>query len=168
MTKKLQTPCASPKRGLPWELKYNYVRGQMTTLMKGFLYAIREEYGAAAALKIAEKMWKFNDRVKNMINTLLNVFEIQGNDLEKLAEFWDVYFEIQGTEAIILERSKTISRNKITKCPWSTPDPQDINVWCERWADTVSESINPKISNKRLKGMCAGDPYCEYVSKLEE
>lgn len=168
MAKKLQPPYASPKRGLPWELKYNYVRGQMTTLFKGFLYAIREEYGAAAALKIVEKMWKFKDRVKNMVNTLLNVFEIEGNDVETLSEFWDVYWEIQGTEAIILERSKTSGRAKITKCPWSTPDPKDINIWCEIWVDTVSESINHKISNKRLKGMCAGDPYCEYVLKLEE
>ncbi|WP_287584186.1 hypothetical protein [Candidatus Borrarchaeum sp.] len=168
MAKKLQPPCASPKRGLPWELKYNYVRGQMTTLFKGFLYAIREEYGAAAALKITEKMWRFKDRVKNMINTFLSVFEIQGNDLEKLAEFWDVYWEIQGSEAIILERSKTINRTKITKCPWSTPDPKDISGWCEIWANIVSESINPKISTKRLKGMCAGDPYCEYVWRIED
>ena len=168
MTKKLQPPCAPPKRGLPWELKYKYVQGQMTTLFKGFLYAIREEYGADAALKIVEKMWKFKDRVKNMINTFLNVFKIEGNDCEALGEFWDVYFEIHGHEAIILERSKTISRTKITKCPWSSPDPKDISSWCGIWTSTVSESINPKISGKRLKGMCAGDPYCEYIARLEE
>ena len=168
MAKKLQPPCASPKRGLPWELKYKYVRGQMTTLFKGFLYAIREEYGADAALKIAEKMWKFKDRLKNMVNTFLNVFKIEGNDCETIGGFWDVYWEITGIEAIILERSKTYTEVKVTKCPWSTPDPKDINVWCEIWANTINKSINPKSSSKRPKGMCAGDPYCEHITRLEE
>ena len=168
MAKKLQPPCVPPKRGLPWELKYKYVRGQMTTLFKGFLYAIREEYGAAAALKIAENMWEFNGRIRNMVSTLLNVFEIEGNDCETIGGFWDVYFEIQGTESIILERSKIINRIKVTDCPWSTPDPKDISSWCVILNDIIVKTINPKIAYERLKGMCAGDPYCEYVYKIVE
>ena len=168
MSKNKETPYPAPKRGLPWELKYKFVRGQMTTLFKGFMYAIREECGAATALKLAEKIWKIDNRVKKMVHTFLNVFKIEGNDLETVGEFWNIYWEITGIEATILEDTKTYSRIKITECPWSTPDPKDISDWCIIWADTVNKSINPKITNERLKGMCAGDPYCEYVTKMEE
>jgi hypothetical protein len=158
----------SGKITIPWELKYKYVRGQMTTLFKGFLYAIREEYGATVALKVAKNMWEFNDRIRNMVSTLLNVFEIEGNDCETIGGFWDVYFEIQGTEGIILERSKTSGRTKITDCPWSTPDPKDISSWCVVFNNIIHKSINPKASTKRLKGMCNGDTYCEFVVRIEE
>jgi hypothetical protein len=59
MAKKLQTPCVAPKRGLPWELKYKYAMGGYTGIFKAFLYAIREEFGAASALKIYERVSKF-------------------------------------------------------------------------------------------------------------
>ena len=44
------------KVSIPWELKYKFAQGGWTTLLKGFLYEIREEYGAAAALKIYERL----------------------------------------------------------------------------------------------------------------
>ncbi len=34
--------------------------------------------------------------------------------------------------------------------------------------DIIYKTINPKVTVERPKAMCAGDPYCEYVWKLEE
>jgi hypothetical protein len=140
----------------------------MTTLFKGFLYTIREEYGASAALKIAKNMWKFNDRIKNMVKMILKVFELEGDDAETIGEFWDVYSEISGIEGVILERSKTSGRHKITKCPWNTPDPKDLSDWCENFWNVINKSINPKVASKRPKGMCTGDSYCEIAWKIED
>jgi len=84
MAKKMEIPYPAPKRGLPWELKYKFVSGMLTTLFKGFMYVIREKFGAATALELAERMWKFDDRLKNMTNTLKDIFNIEGNDIEAL------------------------------------------------------------------------------------
>lgn len=40
----------SKKIAIPWELKYNYLKGMLTTLFKGFLYAIRTKFDDATAL----------------------------------------------------------------------------------------------------------------------
>ena len=153
---------------IPWELKYDFAMKSNASVVKGFLYAIREEYGAAVALKIAENMWTFKDRIKNMVKMILKVFEIEGDNAETIGEFWDVYSEISGIEGVILERSKTSGRQKITKCPWNTPDPKDLSDWCERFCNVINKSINPKVASKRPMGMCTGDSYCEIAWKIEE
>lgn len=42
------------KMPIPWELKYNYMKGMLTTLFKSVMYEFRERYGAAAALEFYE------------------------------------------------------------------------------------------------------------------
>jgi len=168
MAKKLEPPCPATKRGLPLELKYKFVRGMLTTLFKGFMYAIREKYGAATALELAERMWNFDNRVKNMTHTILKVFNIEGNDIEALMTWWEIFYEHVGVEATWLEVTKTYARIKITKCPWSTPDPKDISGWEKIFNSLITKTINPKVTVERPKSMCAGDSYCEYVWKIED
>ena len=129
---------------------------------------IREKYGAAVALEIAEKVWKREDRVKKMVHTLKDVFKIEGNDLEANLLWWNLYYELAGMETTYLEVNKSSTKTKITKCPWSTPDPKDISDWCIIYANIINKAFNPKFTLERLKGMCAGDPYCEFFLKIEE
>ena len=168
MAKKLETPYPATKRGLPWEIKYNYVRGMLTTLFKGFMHEIREEYGAAGALKIYERFNQRSDRFKKMATTLKNVFNIEGDDIEAIMTWWEIFYELTGMEATWLEVTNTLARVKITRCPWSAPDPKDISSWSIINSRMINRAINPKATLERPKGMCAGDPYCEYVMKIEE
>jgi len=164
----METPYPATKRGIPWEFKYIYVKGMVTTLFKGFMYVIREKFGAATALELAEKMWKFDDRNKKMAKTLKDVFNIEGNDIKAIMTLWEIFYELVGVEATWLEVTETSTRIKITKCPWSKPDPKDISDWEQIFNTIVSKTINPKVTVERPKAMCAGDPYCEYIHKLKE
>ena len=155
------------KMAIPWELKYNYAMGGWASLLKGFLYEIREEYGAAKALTIYERLCKRDDRVKNMTNTIKNVFKLEGNDAETIGKWWEIWSEINDQEYVMLEQSKTIRINKITKCPWKT-GIKDICDWSLPFTDIIIKAINPKATFERPKAMCAGDPHCEYIFRIEE
>ena len=168
MVKKLEAPYPATKRGLPWEIKYDYVRGMLTTLLKGFLYAVREKYGGPASLEIYELLEKKFDRLKIMTKHLIDVFKIEGNNIETIMTWWEIFYELVGVEATWLEVTKTIARIKITKCPWSTPDPKDISDWELNFNINVSKTINPEVTVERPKSMCAGDTYCEYIWKIEQ
>jgi hypothetical protein len=168
MAKKLQTPCAAPKRGIPWELKHDFAMRGYTSGMKGLIYAIREKYGAAVALELYETVTKMGNRAKNFTNTIRTIFKIEGNDAEAIGQIYDIWAELTGQEVIILERSKTVNRSKYTKCPWSTPVPKDISGWTLIWRKAITKTINPKATLERPKAMCAGDSYCEYIVKIEE
>ena len=161
------TPCPFPKRGLPCELKYDYAMRAYANIHRAYLYAIREKYGAAAALEIYERTCKMDDRVKRLTNTLLELFKIEGNDAETIGEWWDIFWELTGTEGILLERSKTINRIRITQCPWKI-EVRDVSDWSLSFNNIVSKTINPKATLERPIGMCAGDSYCEYVWRIEE
>jgi len=152
---------------IPWELKYKFVRGMLTTLFKGFMYEIREECGAAITLKIYESLNKRDDRIKNMTHTLKDVFNIEGNDMDTIVKWWKIYWELTGIESTTLELSKTFWRNRITKCPFKT-GYKDISDWDFLLVNIIVKTINPKATYERLKGMCAGDPYCESVWKIKE
>ncbi len=154
--------------GLPWELKCKFARGQLTTLFKGVLHLLNERFGSVIALEIAEELWKYKDRIKNMTNTLKDVFKIEGNDIEAIVNWWNLWFEHVGIEATWLEVTSKIARWKINVCPWSTPDPEDISGWCVIFCSVIIKTLNPKATIERPKGMCAGDPYCEHVMRIEE
>jgi hypothetical protein len=158
----------SKKMAIPWELKYNFVKGQLTTFFKNILYAYREKFGAEAALEFFEHAaWRRADRVKNVTKTIKEVFKIEGNDAETLAKWREIYWELIGTDFAWLERTKTMCRAKITKCAWQT-EPKDISDWALIYNTIIAKNINPKATVERPKAMCAGDPYCEYVYKIEE
>ena len=167
MAKKLPVPCSAPKRGLPCEIKYDYAMGGYTGILRGFFYAIREEYGAAAALKIYEKVCKMDDRIKNLVNRILTIFKVDGNDAEAIAECWNIWCELASFKHTWIERSKTIARAKITECLFKT-QPKDISNWCKIFGNLIGKSVNTRAYIERPKRMCAGDPYCEYVWKIEE
>ena len=150
---------------IPVDFKYDFAMRSYANLHRAYLYAIREKYGAAAALEIYESTCK--TRLKGLTNNLLNIFNIEGNDAETIAKWWDIFWELTGGEWTWPERSKTIVRWKLTKCAFKL-EPKDISDWCKHFADNVVKTINPKATSDRLKGMCAGDPYCEYVWKIEE
>lgn len=152
---------------VPLDFKYKVAIGGYLSILKGFMELIRDKYGAAAALKIYEKYCKKDDRLKNVVNTFLTVFKIEGNDCETIGKFWDVWYEISGMEVTVLERSKAINRVKVTKCPliMTYKDLSDFSLINK---EIVFEVINPKATVKRPKAMCEGDPYCEYVYKIEE
>ncbi|MFX1519651.1 MAG: hypothetical protein ACFFCD_07005 [Promethearchaeota archaeon] len=167
MAKQLETPCAAPTRGLPFELRYDYMLGGWITGARGFLYMLRDKYGPAETLKIFERVYTMDDRVKILANTIRTVFNLQGNDCKTIGEVFDIWDEITGIESTILERSPTINRRKVTKCPWKT-EPKDVSDWFLPFFNTITETINSKATLERPKAMCAGDPYCECVWKLEE
>ena len=152
---------------IPLELKHDFVFRGYTSLMRGFLYVIREKFGAAAAVECIDRLFKMEDRVKNLTNTLLTIFKIEGNDAETIVDFLNIWWELTETEGTWPERSKTLSKVKITKCPWKTVY-EDINDWVLSWFNIVVKTINPKATVERPKGMCAGDPYCEYIFRIEE
>jgi len=93
------------KMPIPWELKYNYMKGMLTTLFKSVMYEFRERYGAAAALEFYEGVWNRDDRVKNMTTTLKEVFKIEGNDLEAIFNWYNIFWELMGLEGSRLEQS---------------------------------------------------------------
>jgi hypothetical protein len=169
MAKKLETPYPMHKRGIPWEFKYRFVRGQQITLLKGFMRAIRTKFDAATAFEIYKMVGTTDERNKKMTTTLRDVFKIKGNDIEAMMTWWEIFYELLGIEATWLEVTNKIARYKVTVCPWSTPDPEDISGgYCFIFEDFVNKIINPKATTERPKGMCAGDPYCEYIYKIEE
>jgi hypothetical protein len=165
--KKLDTPCAAPKRGLPWELKYNFAMRSFEAFFKGMLYAIREKYGATATLELVERVCVEGDRAKNNANLILEVFKIDGNDCETIDKWWDIWGEIFGYEGTTPELSKTLLRYNTTKCPWKTVY-KDISDWSLIWTNFIIKTINPKATVERPKAMCAGDPYCDYIYRVEE
>jgi hypothetical protein len=155
------------KLTIPLELKHDFIYRGYTSLMRGFLYVIREKFGAAAALECIDRLFKMEDRVKNLTNTLLTIFKLEGNDAETIADFLDIWHELCGHESTWLERSKTKVRFKVTKCPWKTIY-KDISDWTLSWFNIVFNTINPNATLERPKGMCAGDSYCEYVIRIKE
>ena len=152
---------------IPLELKQDFSFKGYTKTMIGFLYVIREKFGAAAALECIDRLFNMEDRVKNLTNTLLTIFKIKGNDTEAILDFLNVWWELTEIEGTWPERSKTMSRIQITKCPWKTVY-KDISDWALSWFNIVTKTINPKATVERPKGMCAGDPFCEYIFRIEE
>jgi len=153
---------------IPWELKYKFAFGAWTSILKGFMYAIRKKYGAAAALEIYEMVAKMDDRIKNMTQILKDVFKIEGNDMVAMQKWWDIWYELTGIEVTWLERSKTCNRNKITKCPFKM-ESKDLSDWdLTIFTNVVTKALNPKATTEQHKNMCAGDPYCEFVTRIEE
>jgi len=108
-----------------------------------------------------------DDRIKNLVNTLLTIFKVDGNDAEAIAECWDIWCELVSFKHTWIERSKTIARTKVTKCPFKTVY-KDISDWCKIFGNIVGKSVNIRASSERPKGMCAGNPYCEHVWKIDE
>ena len=155
------------KIGVPLEFKYELTMKAWSSLIKGFLYVVRERHGAAEALACIERLFKMDDRVKNLTNTIKTIFKIEGNDADTMANWFETYYEILRTEYTLPEQSKTILRSKVTKCPFKT-GYNDLSDWCKIWCDIVYKVINPKATQERVKSMCAGDPYCELVFKIEE
>ena len=158
----------SKKIAIPWELKYKFVKGMLTTVFKGFMYEIREEFGAATALKIYEKFNKKYDRIRNMTNNIKDVFKIEGNDIEAIEKWWDIWNEILGNQCTTIELSRTFLKTRLpTGCAWKT-DPKDIKDWFLILGTIVNKTLNPKATFERIKGMCDGDSYCEYVTTIEK
>jgi len=152
---------------IPLELKLDFFKSAYMNTFRRFLYAIREEYGAAKALEMYEKTTKMDDSTKNLANTLLTIFKIEGNDAETIGKWHEIFHELVGFESTVLERSKTINRYKVTKCPLK-PAYRDLSGWCLIGANIVEKTINSKATLERPKALCEGDPYCEFITKIEE
>ena len=150
------------KVAIPWELKYKFAMGGYASGYKGWLYTVREEYGATAALKLYERVCKREDRIKNFTKSILTIFKIENNDAEAIGEWFDIWSELCGQEL-----SKTNDSVKVIKCRWKT-GYKDLSDWCNIWQKLVVKTINPMANIERIKAMCAGDPYCEFITKIEE
>ena len=155
------------KIGVPLEFKYELAMKAWSSLVKGFMYVVRERHGAAEALACIERLFKMDDRTKNLTTFIKTVFKIEGNDADTIADWFETYHEVTGSESTVLEQSKTFIRRKITKCPFQTGH-KDLSDWCKIWGDIVIKTINPKATLERPKAMCAGDPYCENICRIEE
>lgn len=155
------------KISIPLLLKHDFTLRAYSSIVKGFLYAIRDKFGPATALEIYARVCTMGDRIKNLTNSIIDIFQVKGNDAETISNWFDVWWELTGGEHTTLEQSKISSRHKITKCPFKT-EPKDIRDWALIMVNLVAKTINPKTTVERPKAMCAGDPYCEYVWKIEE
>jgi len=152
---------------IPWELKYKFALGGWASILKGFFYAIRKKYSATAALETYEIVARMDDRVKNMTKTILNVFKLDGNDIETISKWFDIWHALTGMESTTLELSNTLVRARITKCPFKM-EAIDLSDWdLKFFTGLVTKTINPKATVEQPKNMCAGDPYCEFVIKIE-
>ena len=152
---------------IPLEFKYGYAMGGWTEASKELLLLVREKYGAAAALEIFDMVCNEGERVKKLTTAIRTLFNLEENDAETLGEVLDIWDEFTGIDSTILDRSNTINRRKVTKCPWVTA-PRDLSEWFLPFYSIVTKTINPKATLERPKAMCAGDPYCEYTWKIEE
>ncbi len=153
---------------ITWKLKYDIAFKGWTSSLRGYLHAVREIYGANASLEMYERMCRMGDRIKNAANFFKTVFKIEGNDATTISDVIAIWLEHAGAEYTIPEHSKAISRLLVTKCPWTT-DYEDISDWdLNTFVTIVAKSINPKATVEQPKNMCAGDPYCEFVHKIEE
>jgi len=153
---------------IPWELKYDFAMRGYAGIFKGFMYEYREKHGAAATLEFYEGVWKRDDRVKNLTLILKDIFKIDGNDIKAIQKWYDIFFVLMGWEYTSLEQSQTLYRVKIpVGCSWKTMY-KDVSDWILIWFNIVVKTINPKATVEHPKGMCAGDPYCEYIIKVEE
>jgi len=156
------------KMPIPMEAKYQFsIGGWADTAHRGWLYALREKYGAAAALENFERVCNEGDRVKMLTTTILTIFNPKGNDAETIGEVLDIWDELIGYESSILERSPTINRRKVIKCPFKT-GYKDISEWNLPFINILTKTINPKATVERPKGLCAGDPNCEFIFTIEE
>ena len=167
MVMKLETPCAAPKRGIPWDLKYNFAMKGFEDFFRGLMYAIREKYGAAVTLEIFDRWVNDGDRVKDLTNNLRTIFDLKGNDCVTIGEVLDVWDEVCGYESFVIERSPTIYRRKVTKCPW-TVKYKDVGNYAWYFKDQMGKGVNPKATLEMPKKMCAGDSYCDYIWRIEE
>ena len=111
--------------------------------------------------------WTEIVKVKGDLRYRHEMIKIEGNDAEAIAKIWDIYCELMRAEYTVPELSKTIYRLMFTKCPHKT-GYKDINEWNLIFMRYIAKGVNPKATVERPKGMCAGDPYCEYVHKIEE
>lgn len=158
----------SKKIAIPWELKYKFMKGMLTTVFKGFMYEIREECGAATTLKIYENIQNRDDRIKKTTKTIKDVFKIEGNDIEAIQKWWDIWNELLGNEFTTIELSKTFLKTRLPMgCAWKT-EPKDIKDWFLILSNIITNALNPKAKIERIKGMCDGDSHCEYVTTIEE
>ncbi|WP_287584184.1 hypothetical protein [Candidatus Borrarchaeum sp.] len=155
------------KISIPLLLKHDFTLRAYSSIVKGFLYAIREKHGGNEALETYLRVCTMDDRIKNLTNALLDIFQLKGSDAETIGKWFEVWFELTAFEYAILEQSKTSSRVKVTKCPFKT-EPKDLSDWALIFTNLVSKTINPKATVERPKAMCAGDSYCEYIWKIEE
>lgn len=156
------------KLEIPMETKFKFALGGYQGVFKGFMHALQERDGGEATLKLYEKVCKEGDRVKNLTNTIMKNFNIEGNDLDAIKKWHEIWWELAGVEgATSVERTETFERIKITGCPWDTQS-KDISDWYLIFGDIVVGTINPKASFERVMGKCAGDPHCEYVFRLEQ
>jgi len=135
--------------------------------LKGLLYANRKKFGAATALEIYERVCKLGDRTANVTRSMLKIFKIEGNDAETWGQLMDIWNENSGMESTILERSKTIDRRKLTKCPFVT-EHKDVSDWDIRFCRIMAKTINEKAILEMPKIMCKGDPYCEFIFRTEK
>ena len=153
---------------IPWKLKYDFAFKGWVSNHLGHLYAIREKYSSEAALEMYERFCRMGDRIKNIANTLKTIFKIEGNDAKAIGEVFDVWFELVGFEYTVPERSKAINRVQITKCPWEVKY-EDMSDWdLKVFVHMFTKAINPKAIVEQPKNMCAGDSYCEFITKIEE
>ena len=103
-----------------------------------------------------------------MTTTLKEVFKIEGNDMEAIIKWFEIWRELMGVESTIFEQSEKSFRSRNpTGCAWQT-DPKDISEWQLNFTNIILKTLNPKVTVERPKAMCEGDPYCEYVYTLEE
>lgn len=163
----MTTPCASPKRGIPWELKYKYAIDGYSAILKAFMYGIREKYGAQAAIEMKERIDNMDNRVRRFVTGVIKIFNIEGNDATTIGEVFDVWNELCGQDVIVLERSKTTNSVKVNKCPWTT-EPKDLSGWCNSFMNLVGKTINPKTTLEFPQSLCAGDTSCDIVWKIKE
>ena len=116
------------KMVIPWELKADFRLRAYTSMLKAYLYVTREEFGAATALKLYEKICKIDDREKRVTHSLVDIYKIEGNDAETIADWFDIWGELQGREGHVVEQSKTICRSNPSNCSRIHFNPYIIKI----------------------------------------
>jgi hypothetical protein len=133
------------KISIPLLLKHEFTMRMYSSLIKGFLYAIREKYGADASLELYERVCTMDDRVRKLTHSILDVFQLKGNDIETITNWFRIFWELTGYDITLLEQSNKMSRVKITKYPFKT-EPEDLSNWPKIFTFIVTKTINPRIN----------------------
>lgn len=95
---------------------------------------------------------------------MIKLFDIQGNDLEKIGSICHLYEKFYKHEMNEIEgTSGTIVRVGGTKCPWQSTLKEGCMAGHEMFLNAICEAINPEYGCRFNQMIPKGDPVCSWV-----
>lgn len=97
---------------------------------------------------------------------MLNMFGIEGSDIERIADVTELYDEFMGGSAggsIDIERSTDKIIRTSPNCPYKAGLKESCIWGHEMTLNGICEAINPEYECRFLQMITKGDPMCSYI-----